>query len=98
MYDNRFETLKNNKAQIKALQAKIDELEKSNKDIAENILKEVNANEFSLCGVNIERITRKGAIDYLKIPELQGVDLEPYRKQASTFLQIREEKLKNGDN
>lgn len=32
------------------------------------------------CGIKISRNIRKGNIDYKSIPELQGMDLEPYRK------------------
>lgn len=32
---------------------------------------------------------RKGAIDYTKVPELQGVNLEPYRKAAVKVFSIQ---------
>jgi putative phage-type endonuclease len=32
------------------------------------------------CGVELLRSSRRGTIDYAKVPELRGVDLEPYRK------------------
>jgi len=31
---------------------------------------------------------RKGTVDYTKIPEIQGVDLEKYRKKAVSFWRI----------
>ena len=32
------------------------------------------------CGVELLKSSRKGAVDYAAVPELRGVDLEPYRK------------------
>jgi putative phage-type endonuclease len=36
-------------------------------------------------GVRMQKIVRKGSVDYAKIPELNGVDLEKFRKPASQF-------------
>jgi putative phage-type endonuclease len=44
----------------------------------------------SVCGsVRLMRSFRKGAIDYKKVPELQGVDLEPYRKRGCEVWSVR---------
>ena len=41
------------------------------------------------CGnFRVNKITRKGNVQYAKIPELAGVDLEPYRAKSSTFQTI----------
>ena len=40
------------------------------------------------CGVELLRSSRKGAVDYAKIPELRGVDLEPYRKPLVPVVRI----------
>jgi putative phage-type endonuclease len=32
---------------------------------------------------------RKGSVDYGKVPELQGLDLEPYRKPSTKYVTIR---------
>lgn len=44
-------------------------------------------------GVELTRSSRKGAVDYARVPELKGVDLEPYRKKASvvTTLEVKDE-------
>lgn len=34
-------------------------------------------------GIRLQKIIRKGAVDYSKIPELKGIDLEQYRKRSS---------------
>jgi putative phage-type endonuclease len=41
-------------------------------------------------GVIITQHVRKGSVDYSKIPELKGLDLEPYRKSPSSYWKIRE--------
>ena len=35
-----------------------------------------------------KEIIRQGNVDYSKVPELEGVDLEPYRKASSTYQKI----------
>lgn len=43
-------------------------------------------------GLIVSMSERAGAVDYKKIPELDGVDLNKYRKKSSTVWTIREEK------
>lgn len=43
-------------------------------------------------GLVVSKSERAGAVDYKKIPELDGVDLDKYRKKSSTVWTIREEK------
>jgi len=40
------------------------------------------------CGISMCQISRKGTVDYSKIPEIQNLDLEQYRKPASTSWRI----------
>lgn len=40
-------------------------------------------------GVKIQKIDKKGAIEYAKIPELKGVDLEKYRKDGSAYFRFQ---------
>jgi putative phage-type endonuclease len=40
------------------------------------------------CGVELLRSPRKGAVDYAAVPELRGVNLEPYRKPAVSVVRI----------
>lgn len=42
-------------------------------------------------GVCVTRYTVAGAVDYKKVPALQGLDLEPYRKPARTQVRITRE-------
>lgn len=40
------------------------------------------------CGIEVLRSFRKGAVDYSTIPELRGVNLEPYRKPPVEVVKI----------
>jgi len=40
------------------------------------------------CGVEVLKSSRKGAVDYSTVPELLGVNLEPYRKPAVAVVKI----------
>jgi putative phage-type endonuclease len=40
------------------------------------------------CGVELLKSSRKGAVDYSAVPELRGVDLEPYRKPPVAVVRI----------
>lgn len=41
-------------------------------------------------GLMVQRIVRKGSVDYAKVPELAGIDLAPYRKADVTSWTIKE--------
>ena len=41
-----------------------------------------------ISGIPVNKITRKGAVQYKKIPELDGVDLEQYRGKDSTYWKV----------
>ncbi len=40
------------------------------------------------CGVEVLKSSRKGAVDYSAVPELRGVNLEPYRKAPVAVVKI----------
>ena len=40
------------------------------------------------CGVEVLKSSRKGAVDYSVVPELRGVNLEPYRKRPVAVVKI----------
>ncbi len=40
------------------------------------------------CGVEVLQSSRKGAVDYCAVPELRGVNLEPYRKPPGAVVKI----------
>lgn len=44
------------------------------------------------CGVSVTRYWKVGNVDYKKVPELQGVDLEPYRGKSREEVRVTVEK------
>ncbi|MGO9606876.1 MAG: hypothetical protein ACLQAT_26380, partial [Candidatus Binataceae bacterium] len=40
------------------------------------------------CGVEVLQSSRRGAVDYAAVPELRGVNLEPYRKPPVAVVKI----------
>ena len=67
------------------LETKIDQIANSLKDRAGD------KNVISF-GCKIQTISRKGSVDYKKIDTLKNVNLEQYRKPASTYQKISYEK------
>jgi predicted phage-related endonuclease len=71
-------------------------MEKNEKEIREKITahEKVKDHPFVKIGnVSVQLISRKGAVDYAKIPELKSVDLENYRKNETSYYKFGE--LKN---
>lgn len=67
--------------ELKTLEAKI-------KDLAESS----GGQKVIGGGLLITRTERKGSVDYSKVPSLDGVDLDQYRKPPTTYWTIRESK------
>lgn len=59
------------------------------KALADEIVRRCGERESVVNGHKISRIVRKGNVQYNKIPELEGVDLEPYRAKDSVYWQIK---------
>lgn len=71
------------------------ELLKARSDMINIDLKEIEQELKDACEVDsqagpvkIQVITRIGAIDYKKVPELKGIDLDDYRKPSTTYKKI----------
>ena len=77
---------------IKRVQKMIDDYSERVKLEAEKLLGQ--SVKIEGAGISIERIERKGSIDYSAVPELKNIDLEKYRKPTSTFVTIKEVKQK----
>jgi hypothetical protein len=45
-------------------------------------------------GVRVAKLTRRGSVEYEKIPELENVDLNAYRKEDTSFITFILEKGK----
>jgi putative phage-type endonuclease len=68
------------------------EIAQANVDTAKSSLIAVCTDSTIGCGLQIIKAERKGTVDYAKVPELQGVDLEKYRKKSSTVWTVRVDK------
>jgi hypothetical protein len=65
------------------------EIAKENLERARDTMIELsNGESVILDGVEITHFTQKGLVDYKAIPELQGVDLDKYRKGASVRTRV----------
>lgn len=74
-YGKAAKSLKGIKEEIKTLEDREKELLECLKALSQ----ERNSKGF---GLTLQKQVCKGAVDYGKIPELQGIDLEPYRKKS----------------
>jgi putative phage-type endonuclease len=61
----------------------LDELELEEKELREKLLELSGGHSTIGCGLKATRYEVEGRVDYARVPELQGVDLTPYRKPAS---------------
>lgn len=64
------------------------ELEELQKSLRESILAKVTHPKMRACGVTIVQVEKQGSVDYKKIPELKGVDLEKYRKPSTKYYKM----------
>lgn len=71
-------------AQIKAMQSQ----QQAVKDQLIALAEDAGSDSLAVGGITLKRIESKGAVDYKAIPALQDIDLEPYRKPATTTWRI----------
>lgn len=57
-------------------------------DVRRDLIEMADGRDVRGCGVKVCKVERKGAVDYSKIPELNGVDLEKYRKKGEESWRI----------
>lgn len=62
------------------LSEKMNELEKEKEEVRKNIIQISNGKISKGYGLTVTKVLRKGNVDYNLVPELNGIDLEPYRK------------------
>lgn len=72
--------------QLAALQAREKALEDALKEALPKTY--ISVLETPHGALRAQWVTRVGAVDYSKIPQLQGMDLEPFRKKSTTYLKI----------
>lgn len=74
----------------KEAKAKLKEAEILEEELKQNLIDLSRSTNSIGCGVKLQKITRKGNIDYASIKELRHVDLEKYRKPLSEFWKLSE--------
>lgn len=67
---------------------KIKQLEKEEENLRNNLIFLSQGSNTRGAGISVCCIERRGAVDYSKIKELKGVDLEKYRKPSSISYRI----------
>lgn len=67
-------------AKWRAVSFQLDELEKLEKEYRRAIIEAAGDHSAIGYGIRLTKVVRKGNVDYKAIPELEGVDLEKYRK------------------
>lgn len=72
----------------KKLKLKIENEEEELESLRKEILAKVTHPKMYACGVTITEVEKQGSVDYKKIPELKGVDLEKYRKASSKYYKM----------
>ena len=65
-------------------------LEKQEKQLRDQLIEQCNGQACRGAGIHVYKTVRGGTVDYKKIPELQNVDLTPYRKEKTLSWRIVE--------
>lgn len=76
----------------KQINSQLTALEQEEKKLREWFIQRCCNQSSSGGGVNVTRFVRKGSIDYAKIPQLKGVEVEKYRKKSVEVWKIIEAK------
>ena len=72
-------------AQLKEAQ---DNAKERQKELEAELIEMAGGKNANIWGHKLTRVDRKGNVQYAKVPELKGVDLEPYRGKGSTFWKL----------
>lgn len=70
------------------IKATIDDSEARKKEIVSELVEICGKKDAIICGRKLTHVERKGNVDYGKIPELKGLDLEKYHKKSSKFWKL----------
>lgn len=58
------------------------------KDILDTLILLAKERDAEICGKKLTKVERKGAVNYSEIPELEGVDIERYRKAGTSYWRL----------
>lgn len=70
------------------LSSQIKFLQEQQEDLRTKLVSNAKHKRMKVGPVKLTQVMRKGNIDYKSIPELKGLNLEPYRKKGSEYWQI----------
>lgn len=73
---------------ILEIERELERLEIQKEYCRKKLIEMANGRNCEGSGIRLNRIIRKGSVDYGKVPMLQGVDLDPYRKSYSESWRI----------
>jgi len=76
--------------QWRAIQRKKMVLEQEEKICKQTLIQLAGNSDARGCGLRLTKYLRKGAVQYNKIPELTGVDLDAYRKESRELWRLTE--------
>lgn len=71
------------------LSEQIKEYDQAKRDILAEIVERCGERQSEINGHKLTKVERKGSIDYKKVPELDGIDLEQYRKKPSEYWSLK---------
>lgn len=74
--------------QYKERLADLKHVEKMLDEARHNLIKLAGEKTCHGYGISIEKVSRRGYVDYTAIPELKNVDLDEYRKPAVEYWKI----------
>jgi putative phage-type endonuclease len=78
-----------------SLDASISKLEKEKEELRKHLLEMAGNQNVIGNRLRLSKIVRKGLVDYKTIPELEGVNLEKYRKAPTTTWRITNAEVSN---
>jgi putative phage-type endonuclease len=78
----------NTALQWKSITEQIKSLSEIEEKLRESLISQCHGQSSMGSGIKVAKSTRKGAIEYTKISELKGLDLEKYRKPSSEYWRI----------
>lgn len=67
--------------EIETIKARLNELELREQNIKDSLVHLADKECAEGGGIRLHKTVRKGHVDYSKVPEIRGIDLEPYRKE-----------------
>jgi putative phage-type endonuclease len=82
MFDEEWQELANELIHIRSFKSR-------EKEITDRLVKLAEGRDSKGFGVSVSRTVRKGSVDYSKIPQLTGIDLELYRGEPTECWTVR---------